>query len=160
MTCAADGLAHLVTDDAHAAGLAAGAGRYPALCGHQVAAAPLICPPGPTVPTLRGSPAPRPAAERSASNPDRCALMATVLGRGPNGKAVIITVLARGDQVQVRVGTGQAVSLSTEQAGDLLRALRAEFDQAASALLDTLRPPKGRAARPYPGTRAKEDDAP
>ncbi len=86
--------------------------------------------------------------------------MATVLGRGPDGETVIITVLARGDQVQVRVGTGQAVSLSTEQAGDLLRALRAEFDQAASAMLDTLRPPKGRAARPNAGTRAKEDDTP
>ena len=50
MTCAADGLAHLLTDDAHTAGLAAGNGLYRALCGHRVAAAPLICPPGPSCP--------------------------------------------------------------------------------------------------------------
>lgn len=50
MTCAVDKLAHLVTDDAHAAGLAAGTGLYSALCGHRVAAAPLICPPGPPCP--------------------------------------------------------------------------------------------------------------
>ena len=59
----------------------------------------------------------------------------------------------------MRVGTGQGVSLSVEQAGDLLRALRTEFDQAASAMLDTLRPPTGRIARPNPGTWMKEEDA-
>lgn len=48
MTCVTDGLAHLVPDDAHAAGVAAGTGLYRALCGHQVAAAPLICPSGPS----------------------------------------------------------------------------------------------------------------
>lgn len=53
--------------------------------------------------------------------------MATVPGRGPHGEATTITVLAR-DQVQLRVGTGQAVWLSVEHASDLLRALRVEFD--------------------------------
>ncbi len=85
--------------------------------------------------------------------------MATVPGRGPHGEAITMTVLARGDQVQVRVGTGQVVWLSVEHAGDLLRALRIELDQAASAMLDTLRPPTRRATRPNPGGRAKEDDA-
>ncbi len=86
--------------------------------------------------------------------------MATVPGRGPQGEATTVTVLARGDQVLVRVGTGPAVWLTVEHAGDLLRALRVEFDQAASAMLDTLRPPARRAARPNPGARAKKDDGP
>ena len=50
MTCAVDGLAHLVSDDALAAGLTASRGFYAARCGHQVAAAPLISPPGPRCP--------------------------------------------------------------------------------------------------------------
>ena len=84
--------------------------------------------------------------------------MATVPGRGPHGEAIVITVLARGDQVQVQVGTGPAVSLSVEQARAMLRALRVEFDQAASTMLDTRRWPKGRRpARPNPGSRAKEN---
>ena len=62
MTCAADGHDHLVADDAHAAGTAAATGRYAALCGHQVAAAPLVCPPGPPCPRcvvhVRHSPLP------------------------------------------------------------------------------------------------------
>ncbi len=69
--------------------------------------------------------------------------MTTVPGRGPQGEATTVTVLARGDQVLVRVGTAPAVWLAAEHAGDLLRALRVEFDQAASAMLDTLRPPQG-----------------
>ncbi len=50
ITCAVDGLAHLVSDDALAAGLTASRGFYVARCGHQVAAAPLISPPGPRCP--------------------------------------------------------------------------------------------------------------
>lgn len=50
VTCVADGLDHLVTDDAHAAGVAAGTGMYLALCAHQVAAQPLASPPGPPCP--------------------------------------------------------------------------------------------------------------
>ncbi len=85
--------------------------------------------------------------------------MASVPGRGPRGEVITVTVLARGDQVLVRVGTGQAVLLSVEQAGDLLRALRTEFDQAACALLDTLRPPTGRrAARPNEETGGRLDE--
>ncbi len=84
--------------------------------------------------------------------------MASVQGRGPHGEAAVITVLARGDQVHVQVGSEPTVSLSVEQALALLRALRTEFDQAASAMLDTRRSPTGRrAARPNPGTRRKED---
>ena len=83
--------------------------------------------------------------------------MATVPGRGPRGEATVITVLARGDQVQVQVGTAPVASLSVEQALALLRALRTEFDQAASTMLDTRRSPARRPARPNPGTRAKED---
>lgn len=86
--------------------------------------------------------------------------MAIVPGRGPRGEATTVIVIARGDQVQLRVGTGQPISLSVEYAGDLLRALRIEFDQAATAMLDTLRPPTRRLPRPNPGTRPKEDDGP
>ncbi len=86
--------------------------------------------------------------------------MARVQGRGPHGEVAVITVLARGDQVHVQVGTGPTVSLSVEQALGLLRALRTEFDQAASAMLDTRRTPGRRPARPNPGRRAKEDDTP
>ncbi len=76
--------------------------------------------------------------------------MAVVSGRRPDGKETAIIVVARGDRVLVRVGTGEAISLSTEQPGDLLQGLRAEFEKAACALLDTLRPPPTarRAARP------------
>lgn len=39
LTCTIDGLAHLVSDDAAAEGVAAGRGVYIALCGHPVHAA-------------------------------------------------------------------------------------------------------------------------
>ncbi len=82
--------------------------------------------------------------------------MARVQGRGPHGEAAVITVLARGDQVHVQVCAGPTISLSVEQALGVLRALRTEFDQAASAMLDTRRSPTGRrAARPNPGIRGK-----
>lgn len=42
LTCTIDGLAHLVSDDAAAAGVAAGRGTYAALCGHLVHAAALV----------------------------------------------------------------------------------------------------------------------
>ncbi|MFN2496393.1 MAG: hypothetical protein ABR608_10880 [Pseudonocardiaceae bacterium] len=42
LTCTIDGLAHLVSDDAAAAGVAAGRGTYMALCGHTVHAAALV----------------------------------------------------------------------------------------------------------------------
>lgn len=48
MTSTADGRDHLISDQATAAGLMAGHGRYAALCGHQVLAAPLVAPSGPT----------------------------------------------------------------------------------------------------------------
>lgn len=48
MTCAADGRNHLVSDDATAAGLTAGHGKYEAVCGHVVTVAPMVAPPGPT----------------------------------------------------------------------------------------------------------------
>lgn len=83
--------------------------------------------------------------------------MATVPGRGPQGEATLITVLARGDQVQVQVGTGPVVLLSVEQALALLRTLRTEFDQAASTMLDIRRASTGRrAARPNSGTGPQE----
>lgn len=41
LTCAVDGLAHLVSDDAAAAGVVARQGTYTALCGHTVHAAAL-----------------------------------------------------------------------------------------------------------------------
>ncbi|MDP8932412.1 MAG: hypothetical protein M3O70_28655 [Actinomycetota bacterium] len=50
LTCSVDGLAHLVSEDALAAGLSAASGLYVARCGHQVAAAPLVSPPGPPCP--------------------------------------------------------------------------------------------------------------
>lgn len=51
ITCWGDGLDHLVSDDAYAAGVAAGAGLYLALCGHQVAAqSPSPAPAGPPCP--------------------------------------------------------------------------------------------------------------
>lgn len=42
LTCTIDGLAHLVSDDAAAAGIAAGRGIYTALCGHPVHAAAMV----------------------------------------------------------------------------------------------------------------------
>lgn len=42
LTCTIDGLAHLVSDDAAAAGVAAGRGTYAAVCGHMVHAAALV----------------------------------------------------------------------------------------------------------------------
>lgn len=42
LTCTIDGLAHLVSDDAAAAGVAAGRGTYAALCGHKIHAAALV----------------------------------------------------------------------------------------------------------------------
>ena len=42
LTCTIDGLAHLVSDDDAAAGVAAGRGTYRALCGHTVHAAALV----------------------------------------------------------------------------------------------------------------------
>lgn len=55
LTCAVDGLSHVVTDDAAAVGIASRTGTYTALCGHQVHAAALIC--------ATGSPCPRCALE-------------------------------------------------------------------------------------------------
>lgn len=43
LTCTVDGLAHLVSDDAAAEGVAAGRGTYIALCGHKVHAAAMVC---------------------------------------------------------------------------------------------------------------------
>jgi hypothetical protein len=43
LTCAVDGLAHVVSDEAAAAGIADRSGTYTALCGHRVHAAALIC---------------------------------------------------------------------------------------------------------------------
>jgi len=43
LTCTLDGLAHVVSDDAAVAGIAAGRGTYTALCGHTVHAAAMIC---------------------------------------------------------------------------------------------------------------------
>jgi hypothetical protein len=43
LTCAVDGLAHAVSDEAAAAGIASRTGTYSALCGHMVHAAALIC---------------------------------------------------------------------------------------------------------------------
>lgn len=54
LTCTIDGLAHLVSDDAAAAGVAAGRGTYGALCGHTVHAAALV--------SSAGRPCPRCAA--------------------------------------------------------------------------------------------------
>jgi len=42
LTCTIDGLAHLVSDDAAAAGVVARRGTYAALCGHTVHAAALV----------------------------------------------------------------------------------------------------------------------
>jgi hypothetical protein len=42
VTCTVDGLAHLVSDDAAVAGIAAGRGVYAALCGHLVHAAAMV----------------------------------------------------------------------------------------------------------------------
>ena len=61
MTCTVDGFAHLVSDDALAAGLTTASGLYAAQCGHQVAAAPLISPPGPPCPRCTLAAAPGPA---------------------------------------------------------------------------------------------------
>ena len=72
--------------------------------------------------------------------------MATVRGCGPAGPATTVTVVARGDRVLLRVGAAEPVSLSPVQASDLLSALRAEFHQAAAAMLAS-RPRTGRAAR-------------
>jgi hypothetical protein len=47
VTCAIDRRCHRVTDDALAAARAVRSGRYTALCGHQVLATALVCPPGP-----------------------------------------------------------------------------------------------------------------
>ena len=78
--------------------------------------------------------------------------MATVRAQGPAGEPTTLTVVARGDRVLVRVGSTEPVSLSPEQAGELLSALRAEFHHAATARLDSL-PRTGRAARPNAGER-------
>ncbi|MGH3904114.1 MAG: hypothetical protein ACRDTE_07995 [Pseudonocardiaceae bacterium] len=48
VTSTVDGRDHLISDQATAAGLVAGDGRYRAMCGHRVVAAPLVVPPGPT----------------------------------------------------------------------------------------------------------------
>lgn len=42
-TCAVDGLAHVVSDEAAAAGIASRSGTYIALCGHTVHATALVC---------------------------------------------------------------------------------------------------------------------
>jgi hypothetical protein len=46
MTCSADRTEHGVSDEEFAAGIRNGVGVYRAVCGHAVAAQPLICPPG------------------------------------------------------------------------------------------------------------------
>ncbi len=81
--------------------------------------------------------------------------MATVRGCGPDGQPTTVTVVARGDRVLLRVGAAAPVSLSPEQAIDLLSALRAEFHQAAAAMLDS-RPRTGRAARPGSAGRSAD----
>lgn len=43
LTCTVDGLDHLVSDEAAAAGITAGQGTCMALCGHTVHIAPLVC---------------------------------------------------------------------------------------------------------------------
>lgn len=62
LTCTVDGLAHLVSDAAATAGVAARKGTYAALCGHTVHAAAMVC--------SAGQPCPR------------CALHVTPLGAG------------------------------------------------------------------------------
>lgn len=42
VTCTMDGLAHLISDDAAAAGITAGRGIYTALCGYSVHAAAMV----------------------------------------------------------------------------------------------------------------------
>lgn len=51
MTCIDDGRLHLVTEDALVAGVTAHTGRYRAVCGHEVAAAAMVSPPGPACPS-------------------------------------------------------------------------------------------------------------
>ena len=48
LTSTADGRDHLISAHATLAGITAGRGKYTALCGHGVVAAPLVVPPGPT----------------------------------------------------------------------------------------------------------------
>ncbi len=86
--------------------------------------------------------------------------MATMHDRAVSTGGPPSTSSRGGDQVLVQVGAGQAVSLSVEQALALLRALRIEFDQAASSMLGTRRSSPRQRAWPNPATHAKEDDAP
>lgn len=86
--------------------------------------------------------------------------MTTVRGCGPHGEAAAVTVVARGDRVLLRVGTAEPVSLSPEQAGDLLTALRTEFHHAASAKLDSVRPRSGRRTARPGGTGNAQQDPP
>ncbi|HEY2764206.1 MAG TPA: hypothetical protein VGJ13_09380 [Pseudonocardiaceae bacterium] len=48
VTSTVDGRDHLISDQVTASGLVAGQGRYSAMCGRLVLAAPLVIPPGPT----------------------------------------------------------------------------------------------------------------
>ncbi|MGH3797439.1 MAG: hypothetical protein ACRDSP_21430 [Pseudonocardiaceae bacterium] len=50
LTCTVDGQAHLVSDDAAAAGILAGQGIYTALCGHLVHVAAMASSAGPQCP--------------------------------------------------------------------------------------------------------------
>ncbi|MDQ3152981.1 MAG: hypothetical protein M3R63_15145 [Actinomycetota bacterium] len=72
VTCVADGKAHEITDYAMAAGHAARAGNYCALCGHRVTPAPLVEPSGAPcrdcLVTLRAERRPE---SRHGRNPDR-----------------------------------------------------------------------------------------
>lgn len=43
MTCVLDGLEHAITDEVE---VGVGPGRYGAVCGREVIARPLVCPPG------------------------------------------------------------------------------------------------------------------
>ncbi len=65
----------------------------------------------------------------------------------------------------IRVGTGEQISLSTEQTGDLPQGLRAEFEKAACALLDTASAHGTAAGRPNtegapPGRPGMSHDGP
>jgi hypothetical protein len=48
LTCTVDGRDHLISEQATTAGLVAGHGKYVAVCGRVVVAAPLVAPQGPT----------------------------------------------------------------------------------------------------------------
>ncbi len=71
MICIADGKAHEITDYAMAAGQAARAGNYCALCGHRVMPAPLIEPGAPCLQCLATLRAGRRPERRDGRKPGR-----------------------------------------------------------------------------------------